>query len=96
MSETLVHPGTTRPPTGETSTHLREHGFSILGHHRALVAVQRDKVVVERLLRMLEYVVELSSSALKYTPEVPRDQRPADRCRGRHREKGQSGTKMSD
>lgn len=88
----LIQPGRTE----ETRTHLCEHGFPILGDHRALIAVQRDKVVVERLLRMLEYVVELSCSTLKYTPEVPRNQRPADRYRGRHREEGQSSTKMSD
>lgn len=86
--ETSAYVNPNGQKTRETRTNLCEHGFSILGDHGALVAVQRDKVVVERLLGMFEYVVELSSSALKYTPEVPRNQRPADGCRGRHKGKG--------
>lgn len=61
-----------------THTHLCEHGFSILGDHRALITVQRHKVVVERLLGVLQYVVELSGATLEYTPEVPWNQRPAN------------------
>lgn len=69
----------------KTSTHLCEHWFSILGDHRALIAVQRDKVVVERLLRMLQHIVELRSSTLEYTPEVPWNQRSANSFRRRRK-----------
>lgn len=67
-----------RSEKSHTHTHLCEHGFSILGDHRALIAVQRHKVVVERLLGVLQYVVELSGATLEYTPEVPGNQRSAD------------------
>lgn len=58
-------------------THLCEHGLSVLGDHGALIAVKGDKVVVERLLGMLQHVVELSGTTLKYTSEIPWNQRPA-------------------
>ncbi len=63
-----------------THTHLCEHGFAVLCDHRTLITVQRHKVVVEGLFRVLENVVELSGAAFKHTPKVARNQRPADRC----------------
>ena len=60
------------------NTHLCKHGLSILGDHGALITVKGDKVIVEGLLGMFQHIVELSGTALKYTPEVPRDQRPAN------------------
>lgn len=78
--------------TSEAPTHLCEHGLAILGDHGALVAVEGDKVIVEGLLGVLQHVVELGGAALKYTSEVPRNQRPANcferRQRGRRKEGG--------
>lgn len=62
-----------RSSFAHTQTHLCEHGLSILGDHGALITVEGDKVIVEGLLGMLQHIVELSSTTLKYTPEVPRD-----------------------
>lgn len=42
---------------------------------------------MEGLLGVLQHVVELSGAALKYTSEVPRDQRPAN-CFERRRQRG--------
>lgn len=61
------------------NTHLSEHGFAVLRDHSTLIAVQRHEVVVERLFRVFQDVVELVSAALKHTPEVTRNQRPTDR-----------------
>lgn len=63
------------------NTHLSEHGFAVLRDHSTLIAVQRHEVVVERLFRVFQDVVELVSAALKHTPEVTRNQRPTDRWR---------------
>lgn len=63
-------------------THLCEHGLSILGDHGTLITVKGDKVIVEGLLWVFQYIVELSRPALKYTPEVPRNQRPANCWKG--------------
>ena len=63
-------------------THLCEHGLSILSNHGALITVKGDKVIVEGLLGMFQHVVELSGTALKYTPEVPWNQRPTNCFRG--------------
>lgn len=65
-------PNTSLSPS-PAHTHLCEHGFSILCDHSALITVEGDKVIVEGLLGMFQYIVELSGTALKYTPEVPRD-----------------------
>lgn len=47
---------------------------------------------MEGLLGVLQHVVELGGAALKYTSEVPRNQRPANcferRQRGRRKERG--------
>ena len=64
--------------TSGAPPHLGEHGLAVLRHHGALVAVQGHKVVVERLLGVLQDVVQLSGAPFKYTPEVPRNQRPAN------------------
>lgn len=62
----------------DTHTHLCEHGLSILSDHGALITVKGDKVIVEGFLGMFQHIVELSGTALEYTPEVPRNQRPAN------------------
>lgn len=61
-----------------TNTHLCEHGFPILGDHGALITVEGDKIIVEGLLGMFQHIVEFSGTTLKYTPEVPWNQRPAN------------------
>lgn len=61
--------------------HLREHGFAILGHHGALVAVEWHKVTVERLLWVLQNIEQLSGASLENTPKVSWNQRPANGCR---------------
>lgn len=45
-----------------------------MGDHGGLVTVQCDGGVVERLLRVFQYVVQVCDPALKYTPEVSRHQ----------------------
>ena len=60
---------------------LGEHGFAVLGHHAALVAVKGNEVAVECLLGMLKHIVELCSTPLKDAAEVARDQGPANGCR---------------
>lgn len=65
--------------------YLGEHGFAVLGDHGALVTVQRDKVVVEGLLGVLEHVVELCGPPFKDAAEVTGNQSPADRWSGRRR-----------
>lgn len=57
---------------------LCEHGFAVLGDHGALVAVQRHKVTVEGLLRVLQNIEQLGGAALKNTSKVSWDQSPAD------------------
>lgn len=59
--------------------YLGEHGFAVLGDHGALVTVQRDEVVVEGLLGVLEHVVELCGPSFKDAAEVTGNQSPADR-----------------
>ena len=59
-------------------SYLCEHGLAVLCNHGALVTVQRHKVCVEGLFRVLQCVEQLSGAAFKDTPEVPRDQCPAD------------------
>lgn len=73
-----------------TSTHLCKHGLSILGDHGALITVKRDKVIMEGLLGVLQHIVEFSGATLKYTSEVPWNQRPANCFRGGDKE-GESG-----
>lgn len=78
----------------DTNTHLCEHWLSILGDHGALVTVEGDKVIVEGLLRMFQHIVELSGTALKYTPEVSWNQRPANCWRGEKNTEGmRTGTR---
>lgn len=77
--------------TNEACTHLREHGFSVLGDHGALIAVEGDKVVVEGLLWVLQHVVQLSGATFKYTSEVPRNQRPANCFKTRRQKEERSG-----
>jgi hypothetical protein len=36
---------------------LGEHGFAVLGHHAALVAVEGYEVAVECLLGVLKYII---------------------------------------
>lgn len=36
---------------------LGEHGFAVLGHHAALVTVERHKIAVECLLGVLKHIV---------------------------------------
>lgn len=59
-------------------TYLGEHGFAVLGHHAALVAVKGNEVAVECLLGMLKHIVELCSTPLKDAAEVAWDQGPAN------------------
>lgn len=61
--------------------HLCEHGFAILSHHGALVAVEGYKVTVERLLWVLQNIEQLSGTPLENAPEVSWNQCPADGCR---------------
>lgn len=65
----------------DISPYLCEHGFAVLGHHGALVAVERHKVTVEGLLWVLQNVEQLGGPAFKNTPKVAWNQRPADGCR---------------
>lgn len=65
--------------------YLGEHGLAVLGDHGALVAVQRDEVVVEGLLGVLEHVVELCGPPFKDAAEVTGNQSPADRWSRRRR-----------
>lgn len=53
---------------------LCKHWFAVMGDHGGLVTVQCDGGVVERLLRVFQYVVQVRDPALKYTSEVPRHQ----------------------
>lgn len=66
----------------DTLTHLCEHGLAVLGDHGALITVEGDKVAVEGLLGVFQHVVELSGAPFEYTPEVPRNQRPANCWKG--------------
>lgn len=52
----------------------------MLGDHGALITVQGDAGVVERLLGVFKDVVELSDPSLKDCAEITGDQRPADCC----------------
>lgn len=73
---------------GGVKHYLCKHGLPVLGDHGALVTVQGDAGVVERLLGVFEDVVQLGDSALKHRAEVAGDQRPADGCSGRRENKG--------
>ena len=53
----------------------------MLGDHGALITVQGDAGVVERLLGVFEDVVELGDPPLEHRAEITGDQRPADCCR---------------
>lgn len=72
-------------PCAGCCRYLGEHGLAVLGHHGALVAVQRDEVVVEGLLGVLEHVVELRGPPFKDAAEVTGNQSPADRWSGKRR-----------
>lgn len=61
--------------------YLCEHRFAVLGHHGALVTVERHKVTVEGLLWMLQNIEQLSGAPLKNTSKVSWNQRPTDGCR---------------
>ena len=50
----------------------------MLGDHGALVAVQRDGGLVERLLGVLQLVAQLVDTAFEDRSEVARDQRSSD------------------
>lgn len=65
--------------------YLGEHGLAMLGDHGALVAVQRDEVVVEGLLGVLEHVVELCGPSFKDAAEVTGYQSPANCWSGKRR-----------
>lgn len=67
--------------TVQRQQHLREHGFPVLSHHGALVAVEGDKVTVEGLLRVLQNVEQLSGAPFENAPKVSWNQCPADGCR---------------
>ena len=62
------------------TVYLCEHGLAVLGDHGALVTVQGHKVTVEGLLGVLEHVEQLSGAPFEDTPEVARDQGPANGC----------------
>lgn len=62
------------------TVYLCKHGLAVLGDHGALVTVQGHKVTVEGLLGVLEHVEQLSGAPFKDTPEVARDQGPANGC----------------
>ena len=78
----ISHLPTARTAPTARESHLGGHGLAVVGDHAGLVAVEGDARVVERLLRVPEAEVEICHAALEYTPEVARDQRPPDRCRG--------------
>ena len=59
--------------------HFGVHWLPVLRHHCALVAVERDARLVERLFRVPQLVVELSHAALENRTEVARNQRPTNR-----------------
>lgn len=65
--------------------YLREHGLAMLSDHGALVTVQRDEIVVEGLLGVLEHIVELCGSPFKDAAEVTGNQSPANRCSRKRR-----------
>jgi hypothetical protein len=64
--------------------------------HSALVAVQRDARVVERLLRVLQVVVEFRDAALEYAPKVARNQRPPYRYTPKQRHSQDTVRTQSD
>ena len=61
--------------------YLCKHWLPVLGDHGALITVQGDAGVVERLLGVFEDVVELGDPPLEHRAEITGDQRPADCCR---------------
>lgn len=73
---------------GRIKRYLCKHGLPVLGDHGALVTVQGDAGVVERLLGVFEDVVQLGDAALEHRAEVAGDQRPADGCKGGQTEQG--------
>lgn len=83
--EGTLDQGTRGRRSSGRSRYLGEHGFAVLGDHGALVTVQRDEVVVEGLLGVLEHVVELRGPPFKDAAEVTRNQSPADRWSRRRR-----------
>lgn len=85
-----LHLTTTTASICQTETrggwrYLGEHGLAMLGDHGALVAVQRDKVVVEGLLGVLEHVVELCGPSFKDAAEVTGYQSPANCWSGKRK-----------
>ncbi len=61
-------------------TDLGVHGLAVLCDHGALVAVERDARLVERLFVVTQLVVELRHAALEDGAEVARDERSSDSC----------------
>jgi len=57
---------------------LGEHRLAVLGDHGGLVAVEADHSLVEGFLGVPQLPVEVGHTALEYTPEEPRYQRPAN------------------
>lgn len=78
---------------GGIKQYLCKHGLPVLGDHGALVTVQGDAGVVERLLGVFEDVVQLGDAALEHCAEVAGDQRPADGCRERENKAGGFNTR---
>lgn len=65
--------------------YLGEHGLAMLGNHGALVAVQRDEVVMEGFLGVFEHIVELCGPSFKDAAEVTGYQSPANCWSGKRR-----------
>lgn len=78
-SEVTLDQGMRGRSSHKCCRYLGEHGLAVLGDHGALVAVQRDEVVVEGLLGVLEHIVELCGPPFEDTAEVARNQSPANR-----------------
>lgn len=78
-SEATLDQGMRGRSSHERFQYLGEHGLAVLGDHGALVTVQRDKVVVEGLLGVLEHIVELCGPPFEDAAEVARNQSPANR-----------------
>ena len=65
---------------GQQCTHLCENWLTVMCNDRGKVAVQYDRRVVKRFLRVLQQYVKLRHAAFKHASEVAWDQRAAYSC----------------